>query len=57
MGPIAAESIYKSAKEEEFMSIDELRINAKVGDAVINLLKENHCLDGMPESNQISLFG
>ena len=57
MGPIAAESIYKAAQEEEFMSIDEIRIRAKVGDSVIGLLKEHHCLDGMPESNQISLFG
>jgi len=57
MGPIAAESIYKAAKEEEFMSIDELRMKAKVGDSVINLLKEHHCLEGIPESNQISLFG
>ena len=57
MGPIAAESIYNAAKEEEFMSIDEVRMRAKVGDSVISLLKENHCLDGLPESNQISLFG
>ena len=57
MGPIAAESIYNVAKEEEFMSIDEVRMRAKVGDSVISLLKENHCLDGLPESNQISLFG
>ena len=57
MGPIAAEAIYKAAKEEEFMSIDEIRMRAKVGDSVIGLLKEHHCIDGMPESDQISLFG
>ena len=57
MGPIAAESIYKSAKEEQFMSIDEIKIRAKVGDSVIGLLKEFGVLKGLPESNQISLFG
>ncbi len=57
MGPIAAESIYKAAKEEQFMSIDEIRIRAKVGDSIINLLREFGCLNGLPESNQISLFG
>ena len=57
LGPIAAESIYKAAKEEPFMSIDEIRIRAKVGDSVIDLLKEFGCLQGLPESNQLSLFG
>ena len=57
MGPIAAESIYNAAKEDEFMSIDEIRQRAKVGDSIIQLLKDFNCLDGMPESNQISLFG
>ena len=57
MGPIAAESIYNEAQKEEFMSIDEIRIRAKVGDSVIDLLKEFRCLKDLPESNQISLFG
>ena len=57
LGPIAAESIYKAAAEEEFMSIDEIRMRAKVGDSVIELLREYGCLQGLPESNQLSLFG
>lgn len=56
-GPIAAESLYNAAKEEEFMSIDEVRIRAKLGDSTIDLLREFGVLDGMQESNQISLFG
>ena len=56
-GPIAAESLYKAAKEEEFMSIDEIRIRAKLGDSSLDLLREFGVLDGMQESNQISLFG
>ena len=57
LGPVAAESIYKAAKEEEFMSIDEIKMRAKVGDSVIEMLKEHGCLQGLPESNQLSLFG
>ena len=57
MGPIAAESLYKAAQAEEFMSIDEIRQRAKIGDSIIDLLREFGCLDGMPESNQMSLFG
>jgi len=57
MGPIAAESLYKAAQEEEFMSIDEIRQRAKVGDSIIDLLRQFGCTDGLPESNQISLFG
>ena len=56
-GPIAAESLYNAAKEEEFMSIDEIKIRAKIGDSTIDLLREFGVLDGMQESNQISLFG
>ena len=57
LGPIAAESIYNAAKQEEFMSIDEIRIRAKIGDSTIDQLREFGILDGMQESNQISLFG
>ena len=39
------------------MSIDEIRMRAKVGDSVIELLREYGCLQGLPESNQLSLFG
>ena len=57
LGGIAAEGIYNAAKEEKIMSIDDLRIRAKIGDSVITMLKSFGCLDGLPESNQISLFG
>ena len=56
MGPIAAESIYEAAKKGEFMSIDEVRLRAKVGASTIDQLREFKVLDGMQESNQISFF-
>lgn len=56
MGPIAAESIYKAAQEKPFNSIDDIRVRAKVGNSVIDLLKKFNCLDGLPESDQMSFF-
>lgn len=56
MGPIAAESIYKAAQEKEFNSIEDIRIRAKVGNSVIELLKKFNCLNGLPESDQMSFF-
>lgn len=42
---------------EEFMSIDEVRLAAKLGDSTVDLLREFGVFEGMQESNQISLFG
>jgi len=39
------------------MSIDDLKIRSKVGNSVTDLLKAFGCLDGMSQSNQMSLFG
>ena len=58
LGGIAAESIYQAAqKEKEFMCIDDLQIKAKIGKSTIEMLAKFGCLDGMSQSNQISLFG
>ena len=57
LGGIAAEGIYNAAHEEKIMSIDDLRIRAKIGNSTIDLLRGFGCLDGLPESNQMSLFG
>ena len=39
------------------MSIDDLKIRSKIGDSVVELLRKFGCLEGMSQSNQISLFG
>ena len=58
LGGIAAESIYEAAKAEgHFMCIDDLQIKAKIGKSTTELLSKFGCLDGMSQSNQISLFG
>ena len=58
LGEVAAESIAKGVKEENgrFISIEEFQVKAKIGNATVDLLKKFGCLDGMSQSNQISLF-
>ena len=57
LGTIAAQGIERARQEGKFMSIDDMKIRSKVGDSVAELLKKFGCLDGMSQSNQISLFG
>ena len=56
LGTVAAESIVKAREEEPFMCIDDIRMRAKAGSSVIELLRNAGCLKGMTESNQMSLF-
>ena len=56
LGTVAAESIKKAAEEEEFECIDDLQSRGKVGKSVIELLKKFGCLEGMTQSNQMTLF-
>jgi len=58
LGGVAAEGIYEAAKKEgHFMCIDDLQLKAKIGKSMTELLAKFGCLDGMSQSNQISLFG
>ena len=56
LGTVAAEGIVKAREEGHFMSIDDLKIRSKVGNSVTDLLKKYGCLNGMSQSNQMSLF-
>ncbi len=56
VGTAAAKNIVEARKHGTFMSIDDLRIRAKASKTVIEVLWEQGCLEGLPESNQLSLF-
>ncbi len=57
MGNVAAEGIFNAFHEEEpISSIEDLKKRAKIGNAAIELLKKFGCLNGLPESDQMSLF-
>ena len=57
LGPIDAENIFKARQDGTFMSIDDMKIRAKVGKVAIETMKGVGILDGMSQSNQMSLFG
>ncbi|NLD49835.1 MAG: PolC-type DNA polymerase III [Clostridiaceae bacterium] len=56
LGGTAAQNIVEARNAGSFLSIDDLRIKAKISKTVIEILESNGCLEGLPESNQISLF-
>ena len=56
-GSVAAQGIVNARKDGKFMSIDDLKIRAKIGTSGADLLKQFGCLEGMSQSNQMSLFG
>jgi len=56
VGANAANSLVKARVEGEFISREDLRIRARVSKTVIETLDKHLCLEGLPESNQLSLF-
>lgn len=56
VGTSAAQNIAAARQESSFISMDDLRERAKVSKTVVEILKNHGCLNGLPESNQLSLF-
>ena len=56
MGSIAAQGIMQARENGEFISKQDIKKRAKVGDAAIALLEKFGCVEGMSETNQMSLF-
>ncbi len=56
VGTAAAESIMAAREDGEFVSREDLKNRAKVNKSVMETLAENGCLDGLPETSQLSLF-
>lgn len=52
----AGKSIVEVRDAGEFISKEDLRLRAKVSKTVIESLSNHGCLDGMSETNQLSLF-
>lgn len=57
VGDNAAKSIVEVRENGEFISKEDLRLRAKVSKTVIETLSNHGCLEGLGETNQISLFG
>lgn len=56
LGASVAEQIVKARNDKPFTSVEDLKTRGKVGDTILKKLREVGGLDGLPESNQLSLF-
>ena len=56
LGENAALNIIEARNEEEFFSVEDLQIRAKLSGSVIEILRKNNVLDGLSDTDQISFF-
>lgn len=56
MGENAAKGIVEARKDGDFLSVEDLVQRAKVNKTSVEGLRSIGCLEGLPESNQLSLF-
>ncbi len=56
LGDNAAYSIVEARSKGLFKSIEDLRITAKIGKQIIEILKNYGCFEGMPETSQMTIF-
>ncbi len=55
LGEAAAQGIV-DARHDPFISVEDLKNRGKVSSAVLDLLREHGCLEGLAETNQVTLF-
>ncbi|MFC4077868.1 PolC-type DNA polymerase III [Salinithrix halophila] len=56
IGANAARNIVEAREGGEFLSIEDLSKRSRISSAVVDVLRRLGCLEGLPESNQLSLF-
>lgn len=56
LGQSLAEQIVEQREISAFISVEDFVNRTKASKTVVELLKENHCLDKLPESDQLSIF-
>jgi len=56
LGETVAQNIVEAREEGEFFTVDDFRERTKATKTVIELLKKTAVLEGLPETNQMTLF-
>ena len=56
LGGAAAQGIVDARKDGEFRTIEELKERSGAGKTLLQMLRDRHVLDGIPETNQMTLF-
>lgn len=55
LGEIAPSNIVE-ARQERFVTVDDLKKRAKIGDKVVQILKDNNALGDLPDKAQMDMF-
>ena len=56
LGENAAQNIIDARNDEDFFSVEDLQIRAKLSGSVIEILRKNNVLDGLSDTDQMSFF-
>ena len=56
LGPAVAETLVEGRKERKYETKEDVRIRGKAGKTTMEMLEQEGCLEGMSESNQVSIF-
>ncbi len=56
LGDSAAANILAEREKERFFSVEDLQTRAKLSKSVIEVLRKNHALDNLNETDQLTLF-
>ncbi len=56
LGDTVAKNIVAERKKGKFISIEDIQKRAKISQTLIDKMKEMEILEGLPDSNQLSLF-
>ncbi|QQE80834.1 PolC-type DNA polymerase III [Alicyclobacillus sp. SO9] len=56
VGVNAAKSLYEACKEGPLLSVEDLQSRSRASKTVIEILTSLGCLEGLPATNQLSLF-
>ncbi|NPV92008.1 MAG: PolC-type DNA polymerase III [Firmicutes bacterium] len=57
LGLSAAASVVEARQARPFTSVEDLRLRTRVSKTVIDIMNQHGCLRGLPETDQLSLFG
>ena len=56
LGEGAADKLIETREKHNIISVEDLRLHSGVSKTVIEILRRNHVLDNLSETNQISMF-
>ena len=56
LGENAAKQLEEAGKKGEYLSVDDVSLRAGVGSGVIDILRTNGVLKGLPQTRQVSFF-